>query len=278
MSKTKKNQKKSGIMAFFGRHPIVRHLLLAGLFLFAVLMLTLLWLRIYTNHGQKIGVPDLEGQTYNIAAKTAKKKTFDLVVTDSIYLIGKAGGMIQKQNPEAGAMVKENRKIYVTITKYIPDVIKVKDLPTLYGNDFSQKKTELEYRGIKSKIRDRKYDPGEPNHILEVYYNDKLIISNSALIGEIEIDKGGTLEFVVSDRGGGEITIPSVICMRYSEAEFLLDQSKLGVGEVIKKGEITALEEAFVMSQNPPYDGISKIAMGTDINVTIVQEKPSNCN
>lgn len=278
MSSNKNKSAVSGILTFFGKHPILKHLVLAGLFLLNVLMLTLLWLGIYTNHGQKLSVPDLIDEEYSVARKTAKKQSFNLVVTDSVYLIGKEGGLIQKQNPSAGAMVKENRKIYVTMTKFTPDKIKVKDLPTLYGNDFSQKKTELEYRGIKSTIKGRKYDPGEPNHILEVYYEDNLIINKDKFEGDIDIDKGGTLEFVVSDRGGGEITIPSVVCMTYNEAEFLLEQSKLKMGIVNKKGEIMDQTEAYVLSQNPPYDGISKISMGSSIDVTIVGTKPDQCN
>jgi beta-lactam-binding protein with PASTA domain len=277
MTKSKKNSLGSIIWAFFQKHPILKHLVLASLFLLGVLMLTMLWLNIYTNHGQKIIMPQLEGMTYQEARKEANKKTFDLIITDSVFLIGKKGGLIQKQNPEAGSEVKENRKIYVTVTKFNPDLVKVKDLPTLYGNDFSQKKTELEYRGIKSTIKSRKYDPGEPNHILEVYYNDELIINSEVLKTEVEIEKGGTLDFVVSDSGGGEITIPSVKCMTLAEADFLLDQSKLKVGDVITNGEITDRNGAYILSQNPPYDGISKIEMGKSIDLTIIQEKPDNC-
>lgn len=265
------------VISFFKRHPIIKHLLLIGLFLATILMLTLLWLNVYTNHGQKITMPDLQSMNYIEARKVAGKKTFELIVTDSIFIIGKEGGQIIKQNPKSGDEVKENRKVYVTVTKYNADQVKVADLPTLYGNDFSQKKAELEYRGIKSTIRSRKYDPGEPNYILEVYYNDNLIIDKNTFKKDVEIDKGGTLEFVVSDSGGGEITIPSIICMSYAEADFMLDQSKLKLGKVIENGEITEIETSYIISQNPPYDGINKIEMGKSIDITITQEKPGKC-
>ncbi len=265
------------VLQFFQKHPITKHLVLVALFLASILMLTMLWLNVYTNHGQKIAMPDLEGMNYTEARQAAGKMSFELKVTDSIFIIGKKGGIIIKQNPKSGDEVKENRKVYVTVTKYNADQIKVKDLPTLYGNDFSQKKTELEYRGIKSVIKSRKYDPGEPNYILEVYYNGQLIINNNTLKSDVEIDKGGTLEFVVSDSGGGEITIPSVICMTYAEAEFMLDQSKLGIGQVIEKGAIEDKSSSYIISQNPPYDGINKIVMGKTIDITISKEKPARC-
>ena len=201
-----------------------------------------------------------------------------MIVSDSIFVIGEKGGKILKQNPEAGDEVKENRKVYVTVTKYNADKIKVSKLPILYGNDYSQKKTELEYRGIKSEIKDRKYDPGEPNHILEVYYNEELIIDKDKIASDVEIEKGGTLAFVISDRGGGEIKIPLLQCMPMAEAEFILEQSKLSVGNVLEKGEITDRLSAFVLAQNPPADGSSKLAMGSSVDLTIVQEKPEQCN
>lgn len=274
----KKNKSTNAILAFFGRHPILKHLVLAMLFLFSILLLTLLWLNIYTNHGQKIAMPDLEGLNYKKAKSMLEKKTFEMIVSDSIFVIGEKGGMILKQNPEAGDEVKENRKVYVTVTKYNADKIKVSKLPILYGNDYSQKKTELEYRGIKSEIKDRKYDPGEPNHILEVYYNGELIIDRNDVASDVEIEKGGTLAFVISDRGGGEIKIPSLQCMAMAEAEFILEQSKLSVGEVLEKGEISDRLSAFVLAQNPPADGSTKLAMGSSVNLTIVQEKPEQCN
>ncbi len=273
----KKTESNKGLWAFLKKHPILKHLLLATLFLLATLLMTMLWLNIYTNHGQKIEMPKLEGLSIIEAEKIASNKTFRVVVTDSIFLVGQKGGIVLKQNPKPGSQVKENRKIYTTISKFTPDVILVKDLPTLYGNDFSQKKTELEYRGIKSVIKDRKYDPGEPNHILEVYYNNKLIIDQNVNKTDVAIEKGGTLEFVISDSGGGEITIPSVRCMTLAEAEFLLEQSKLNIGDINMNGEITDKYGAYIISQIPPYDGSTKIEMGSKVDLIISQEKPETC-
>ena len=247
------------------------------IFLVLILFLVMMWLRVYTNHGQKLELPNYINQNYEKAKQDAEEKTFEIIVTDSIHKVGKEGGLIIDQNPSPGSMVKEKRKIYVNITKYSPDKIKVSDLPILYGNDFDQKRTELKYLHISSKIRTERYDPGEPNHILEVWYNNELVVDSKTINNNIEIDKGGTLEFVISKREGGNGIIPNLLCQEFSAAETMALLSKFQIGRVIEDGEITDRNTAFVISQSPIADGESKLSYNSDISVTIVQKRPKRC-
>ena len=258
--------------------PIVKHLLiLIGFILFTILII-FLWLRFYTNHGQKEVLNDFVGLNINEASELADDNSFSLVVTDSVFVVGKKGGIVLDQNPKAKAEVKQGRKVYVTISKYDPDKITVADLPLLYGNDFSQKSVELKHRGIFTKIKGKKYDAGDPNHILEVYYNNELIIDQNTLKSNVKINKGDELEFIVSDKEGGEITIPDLICSTYDQASFLLSGNRLNIGEIVLKGNITDTFSAFILDQNPKYDGITKIPMNSNITLTLVNVKPSKCN
>lgn len=247
------------------------------IFLFVVLFLVLAWLRLYTNHGQQLELPNYVNQKYTEAKKDAQTKTFDIIIRDSIHKVGKEGGLIIDQNPLPGSKVKEKRKIYVNVTKYSPDRIKVSDLPVLYGNDFDQKRTELKYLDITSKIKAEKYDPGEPNHILEVWYDNKLIIDKKRIETSIEINKGGTLEFVISKREGGKGIIPDLICQEFSAAETMTLLSKFRIGRVEEIGEITDRNTAFVVSQSPISDGISELSFNSEISVRITQERPEDC-
>ncbi|MEM9549062.1 MAG: PASTA domain-containing protein, partial [Bacteroidota bacterium] len=237
----------------------------------------LTWLRSYTNHGQKLQLPDYIDQKYVEAQEDAKSKSFEIIVTDSIHKVGKAGGLIIDQNPAPGSMVKEKRKIYVNITKFSPDKIKVGELPILYGNDFDQKRTELKYLDITCQIRSEKYDPGEPNHILEVWYKGELIINNKPINTNIEIDKGGTLEFVISKREGGKGEIPNLVCQEYSAAETMALFSKFQIGRVQEQGEITDRNTAFVIAQFPEPNDTTELSFNSEISVTITQNRPLNC-
>ena len=239
--------------------------------------LTVLWLRYYTNHGQKLELPDYVDTFVEDAEKDAEKKSFEIIVNDSVHIVGRQGGMIINQNPQSGSLVKENRKIYVTVTKYNPDKLTLKDLPVLYGADFEQKRKELRYQEINTVIDGYKYDPGEPNHILEVRYNDEIIVSNNIDRPDVEIEKGGTLHFILSEQSGGTTKIPDLVCMTVAEAKFYLAAAKLKLGNV-QGIEGENIDEAYIVQQTPLYDPVAIIDMGSQIDVIVSENIPSGCN
>lgn len=265
-------------LKFLISKDFLKQLLYVAIFLFIVILLVLFWLRIYTNHGQQIELPNYVNQQVKKAQEDASSRSFEIIVTDSIHKVGKPGGLIIDQNPSAGSKVKEKRKIYVNITKYSADRISVADLPTLYGNDFDQKRTELKYLDITSRIKSEKYDPGEPNHILEVWYDGDLIISNNVLKTDKQIEKGGTLDFVISKREGGSALVPDLVCKRYIEAESNALLSKFQIGTVNEVGDIQDRNTAYVVKQDPAYDGVTTIPHNSVISLTISQKKPTDCN
>lgn len=271
------NPDSQGFLSYLMSKDFLKQLLviIGGLLLF--IFLIQLWLRFYTNHGQKLELPKYIGKNIEDVRSQAEDESFEIIVSDSVFIVGKGGGIITDQNPKPGSLVKENRKIYVTVTKYLKESIKVGDLPVLYGNAFEQKKTELKYRDIDCVIKDYIYDPGEPNHILEVYYKGQLIISKDGKLDDIVIEKGSTLECVVSQREGGEVTVPDLVCLDVEEARFLLATSKLEIGDIIKKGSDEPDATWYIVSQSPAYDGITNIQMGTKIAITVSTTKPDDC-
>jgi len=110
-----------------------------ALLLLVIFGVTLLWLKAYTNHGQKLELDDYVGVHYQKATKDSKKESFELIVKDSIHKVGQPGGLIIAQNPPGGSLVKENRKIYVDITKYNPDEIALESLSAMYGTQYNSK-------------------------------------------------------------------------------------------------------------------------------------------
>lgn len=263
-------------LSFLVSKALLKQLAMIIAFIVLVLLLVFYWLRSYTNHGQQIALPTYIGSHIDKAYKQAKRETFELVVTDSVHIVGTKGGIILDQNPKPDALVKENRKIYVRTSKYQADTYTLKDLPSLYGNDYEQKSADLKRFEINTKIVGRQYDPGEPGHILEVLYKGKKIISKDITLKNTEIAKGGTLEFIISDRAGGVIEIPNLLCQEYSAAIFYLKAgSKLAIGSVQEQGEITNRNTAYVVSQSPSPG--TEIAMGSPISITISQERPLDC-
>jgi beta-lactam-binding protein with PASTA domain len=251
-------------------------LFLAAVFL-GIVLLANLFLRFYTHHGQKLEMPNIIGKSLTDAREAADDNSFEIVVVDSIFIVGKPGGIIRDQNPKGGAKVKQGRKIYVTVTKYGVESISVADLPTLYGNPFEQKKTELKYRDIDCVIKDYAYDPGEPNHILEVYYKGELILSKDVKKSDVKIAKGEKLECIVSRKDGGDVTVPDLRCLDLDEATFLLETNKLAIGTVTRKGGGEPDATVYIIAQSPQFDGITNIKMGEKVNLTVSTVKPTDC-
>jgi len=256
------------------------HLLIMFLFVALVFGAVLLWLKFYTNHGQKLELPQYEGVHFDEAYDDAKSKSFELVVNDSIHIVGKAGGLVWSQNPPAGSEVKENRKIYVDVTKYTADKIDYLSLGILYGQEYDRISNSLKSRKIKTNIKAYKPDNSEPDHILEVYYKGQLIDGKNVAESskrKIKIDKGDELEFVLSKRGGFEIPVPDVTCRTLSQARAFLQFSKLKVGKINQQGAITDAENAYVIQQFPNTNSTSTVLTGSTFDLTIQQEKPKNC-
>ncbi len=255
----------------------IKHLLIIALILVIIFLGLNFWLKSYTNHGQQLVLPDYVGKHITEATEDAKEKSFEIIVNDSIHIVGKPGGIVTRQNPKKDAKVKENRKVYVTITKFDADVIEVGSLGVMYGQDYESKKRELSYVEIGSKIKSRKYDPGEPDHILEVWYKGEPIITKNVEKRKVAIDKGDTLSFVISQRGGGETGVPNLVCNTFAAAQFILESSQLKLGDVKEVGPVSDINSAYIIEQYPSPETVQTVPMGRMFNLTIQQEKPQDC-
>ncbi len=254
------------------------HLSAMVAFVVILLLVVLLWLKIYTHHGQKLELPDYREMHVDEAKIDAKKHSFEILVNDSIFKVGVEGGIILNQNPNPGSMVKEMRKVYVDISRYNATTNTLQDLPVMYGREFNGVKRSLSHLEIESEIKSYKYDAGEADHILEVWYNGEQIDGKAGRKNDVEIETGGTMSFVLSKKEGGEIKIPDLTCERLGNAKWKLQISKLKLGRIEKRGLITVpLDSAYIVQQMPSYTDSSSIQMGESINVLIQQEKPDIC-
>jgi len=255
------------------KYTFIAILLFLGIFLLAVF----LWLRIYTHHGQELELPDYTGYQYEEALKDATRKKFRMSVSDSLHVLGKPGGEILKQNPVPHSLVKQKRMIYVTITKRSADKILSGRLPEMYGKNYARKKRELsEHFQIESRIAERRFDPAEEGQILEVKYKGKTIMDRKGRNNDVQIEKGDVLDFVVSERSGASVNIPDLTCKTYEEAQFLLENLGLLIGNITEEGNLDDMTSAYIISQNPAADG-STIKMESTIDITVRQEKPASC-
>ena len=124
---------------------IVRNLLLGAGFVLALVLLAGLFLRIRTRHNKEITVPDMRNLSWAQARSAAAAAGIQVYVMDSIYRQRAPKGVVLNQLPEAGARVKRDRKVALTITATTPRKVK---MPNLVGTSIRAASSELAAKGL----------------------------------------------------------------------------------------------------------------------------------
>lgn len=263
------------ILLFVTSKEVLKGLIKMGALFGLILFIVFQGLKFYTNHGQQITVDELVGLNLAKAQKLAADKGFKVKITDSLFLVNRNPGEVVNQNPEAGSFVKENRTIYLTITKKAADMRK---LPGLIGNyDFDQYAKKLKRLSIKSKIQEKVYDGRqEPNSIQYLVYEGNKITQADLKTG-YKVPMGAEVGAVVTYRYSETTDSPNLTCRIFEEVEFLIQSLDLLMGEVIEDGEITNRAAAYVLRQSPEYQPGTLINKGTPITLYISQSKSDNC-
>lgn len=133
------------IREFYSKHPVLSHFILIVATALVLLWAILLFLDFWTFHGQTAIVPDIKQKNYNEAKSLLAVNGLTLEISDSIYDRNMAPGTIVESWPKAGAVVKEGRQVYVTVTAFSPKQVTI-SMP-LTGNVSSRQ--ALSYlRGI----------------------------------------------------------------------------------------------------------------------------------
>ncbi len=239
------------------------------------LVLTLWWMRCYTKHGESLQVHDYMGMLLEDAIEKAETRSFNLVVNDSVSRPDLQPGEIIDQKPEPLSRVKEDRTIYLQIVKTIPDM---KRLPGLVGNyDYNHYSNKLARLGLNSKIKERVFDARlEANTILHFFFDGKKLTQEDIDKG-VEVPDGSTLEFVVTEKGGVMVDSPNLVCMKYKEARFLLNNYNLSVGSIINDATVTNQDEAYVWKQLPLHSATQQVRIGGQYDVYLTQYRPDDC-
>jgi len=261
------------ILEYLTSRAFIKNILLILLFLFFVIFGIFQWLKVYTNHGQRLLLSDYIGMSINEATQNADDNSFNLIVNDSTHIVGKPGGIILNQNPKGGSYIKENRKIYVTITKYQPDLIDIADLPRMYGENYEMKSRELNSRQLKTRIKSTKYDPIGSFTILEVWYDGQKIVDQRGKREGIKIEKGAYLDLVVSQPDGGSHVIPQLVGKTLPEATMVAEAYQFRIGDVVDSNNDSEGARKVIIDQYPTHDGISTLTTGEKINVVIGVQK-----
>lgn len=130
-----------------GRSPFVKKLLInlccmaaAG---FAIVWIALMWLDVWTDHGNEVPAPAVCGLDYATAVNTLESRGFTVELLDSVYDTTHRPGTVTDQSPKEGSMVKAGREIYLTITAFNPKMV---NLPKV--TDVSERQARAMLAGV----------------------------------------------------------------------------------------------------------------------------------
>ena len=240
-----------------------------------VLALSFFWMSSYTHHGESLQVPSYLNMNIEEALQQADQQNLKIVVNDSIWSADKPAGTILEQSPKPLSKVKEQRTIYLTITKFQAEE---KLLPTLAGNDnYNYYARRLKQLKVNLKVKSKQFSNKlEENTILHLYINEQKVTARDLKAG-IKVPQGAMVEAVVTTRGGGRVNVPDLVCKKYSEAAFIVSGSQLSIS-VIKDGTVKSLDNAYVWKQNPAFRSGKTLGVGTTVDVYVTKRPPVECN
>jgi len=218
---------------------------ISGIIAIAFIVLTFVWLSFFTNHDEEFSVPDFRGLTLSEVAKLAEEKDLRFEISDSVYNAPGKRGSVMEQIPPKDFMVKEDRKIFLTIKSVNPELIQ---MPSLMNVSLPQAKADIETYGLK--IGKLIYQPSKYENIVL----DQQIGGVSIVQGEM-IAKGTRINLVLGKKKGMDKTlVPNLEGLNRTDAEFMAADFMMNVGEVNYDETVISYEDSIdakVRKQSP---------------------------
>ncbi|MBT8196543.1 MAG: PASTA domain-containing protein [Bacteroidia bacterium] len=246
------------IFQFLISKQFLLNLLIAAVAVIMLIGITYKWLGSYTNHNEAISVPDFIEMNVTDLDEFLRDKKFRYKISDSsTYNPEVPAGTIIDQDPLPGKKVKENRTIYLNITKNVAPKIK---MPDIIGVQQRQAIATLKSYGLV--VGGQTYIPDiQKNCVLQMKVRGKNVKPGQA------ISKGTKIDLVIAD-GFGETTIevPDLNGMPLDEVTFLIQGQSLHLGSVIFDAGADSAT-ATVYKQYPKFIEGERIAQGEAIDI-----------
>ena len=237
----------------------IKNLALAVAFGVGLVMILLIWMNIYTRHGQARPVPDFYGLNLEETAKLAKKSKLRYQVIDSVFTTVVPRGCITEQNPKPGFKVKKTRRIALTINAFSPEMVGV---PNLIGLSKKQAIAQIESSGLE--VGKLNYKPDlSVDFVLDQLHNGKKVEQGDSL------QKKSVIDLVLGKGLSNQRTlVPDLIGLSLISARNTILSASFNLGTFIYDGSIkteTDTINALVFKQNPEYKEDASYQLGSAI-------------
>ncbi len=224
-----------------------------------LVMLLLIWLNIFTRHGQALPVPDFYGLTLAETQKLAHKHKLRYQIIDSVYTTLVPRGCVAEQNPKPGFRVKKRRRVILTVNAFNPEMVVV---PNLVGLPKRQALAVIQSSGLEP--GELRYKPDiSVDFVMNQRHNGKEIAPGDSL------QKGSVIDLILG-KGLSNIRtpVPDLLGMNLEKARNRILGSSLNLGTFIFDNSIISEQdslEAFVFKQNPEFREDATLQLGSAI-------------
>ena len=245
--------------SFLFSKTFVKNLALAVVLVVGMIMILLIWLNIYTRHGQARPVPDFYGLTRQETVKLARKNKLKFDVIDSVYTTVVPSGCVVEQNPGPGLKVKKRRRILLTINAYNPEMVAV---PNLVGLPKRQAIAMIQSAGLEAGQLKYIPDLSVDFVIRQLHYGKEVQEGDS-------LQKGSVIDLVLGRGLSNQRTsVPDLVGLKLETAKNTILGASLNLNAYNYDNSITSAEDslnAFVFKQKPEYKETSTLQLGSGI-------------
>lgn len=222
-------------------------------------MVLLIWLNLYTRHGQARPVPDFLGLTMEQTTLLAKNSKLKFQVIDSIYTTVVPRGCVAEQNPKPGFKVKKWRNVILIINAFHPEMVA---MPNLVDLPKRQALALIQSSGLETGLL--KYRPDlSIDVVIDQLYKGKNVHSGDS------IQKGSVIDLVLGKGLSNQrASVPDLLGMNLEPAKNKILVASLNLGTYIYDNTIiNGLDtiNAFVYKQNPEYREDASLQLGSAI-------------
>jgi serine/threonine-protein kinase len=211
------NITKQSLRAFLLKRK--RLLITLGAIIFAFFLLNNVLLPWYVNQGSRLTVPKVTGLPLETAKQTLEAASLQPIESDVRPDPVQPAGTVVNQNPPPSAIVKEGRRVYLTISGGEVQVT----VPLLRGKSLRDARFALERYGLKL---------GSVSYATSESFPENTIIDQS-VAADTKLSRGSSVNISVSrGRVSQETTVPELVGKTVAEAEKILAGVGLKVGNI----------------------------------------------
>lgn len=213
----------SKLRSFIWSKHFLKHTGLIVLTYIVIVGGTVLYLGSYTNHGDRIEVPNLVGKKVSQARVLLEERYLELELLDSVYRPDLPVGTIISQDPaptaKSDVYVKEGRIIRIQVAKNT----RLIEMPSLIDKSERFAESVLKNRGLKFR-KEYKQTNESNGAVLQQLYKGMPIKEGK------RIPIGSVITIIVGkNEGGTPVELPNLVGMTISEARGRLSGTSLSL-------------------------------------------------